>query len=98
VATPFICALTLDVHRASVVRLANTFLAPCQDSATFPLKLTCGDNFYSIITGSGNAEEKWLEEARFTGPHELGMCLRWGRICVFRVEDGRDMRRLLSRA
>ncbi|KAJ7873772.1 hypothetical protein B0H13DRAFT_2669184 [Mycena leptocephala] len=34
----------------------------------------------------------WLEEARFAGPHELGMCLRWGLSRVVRVEGGREVR------
>ncbi|CAK5278270.1 unnamed protein product [Mycena citricolor] len=51
---------------------------------------TCGD------APSRAAEDDWQDEARFAGPHELGMALRWGLSRVVRVEDGRELRGLLS--
>ncbi|KAJ7612952.1 hypothetical protein DFH06DRAFT_1109345 [Mycena polygramma] len=84
VATPFVfSALALDVRRAGVVRLVNAFLPTCRDSS--------GNS-----RGGAGAEEKWQEEARFAGAHELGMCLRWGLSRVVRVEGGREVRGLLS--
>ncbi|KAF8167005.1 hypothetical protein K438DRAFT_1856427 [Mycena galopus ATCC 62051] len=40
--------------------------------------------------------DKFVEEARFAGAHELGMALRWGLSRVVRVEGGREVRGLLS--
>jgi len=37
-------------------------------------------------------EAKWREEARFTGMHELAMCLRWGLARVIRIIGGREVR------
>ncbi|KAJ7594334.1 hypothetical protein C8J56DRAFT_926494 [Mycena floridula] len=48
-----------------------------------------------FIEDVGNGEG-WREEARFAGPHELGMCLRWGLARVVRVVDGIQMRGLIS--
>ncbi|KAJ7271461.1 hypothetical protein C8J57DRAFT_1449901 [Mycena rebaudengoi] len=53
--------------------------------------------FLGTCEGSQSAAAaKWAEEARFAGPHELGMCLRWGLSRVVRVEGGREVRGLLS--
>ena len=41
-------------------------------------------------------EQRWREEARFAGPHELGMVLRWGLARVVRVVGGQEVRGLLS--
>ncbi|KAJ7840132.1 hypothetical protein B0H13DRAFT_2366402 [Mycena leptocephala] len=88
VATPFVfSALALDVRRAGVVRLVNAFLATCLDSSP--------SNGHAPGNTSA-AESKWAEEARFVGPHELGMCLRWGLSCVVRVEGGREVKGLWS--
>ena len=43
-----------------------------------------------------NAESKWREEARFVGPYELAMCLRWGLARVIRSVGGQDIRGLVS--
>lgn len=51
---------------------------------------TCAD------PSSGEAEHRWREEARFAGPHELGMCLRWGLARVVRVVGGQAVRGLIS--
>ena len=42
------------------------------------------------------AERQWREEATFAGPHELGMCLRWGLARVVRIVGGQEVRGLLS--
>ncbi|KAJ7692250.1 hypothetical protein B0H17DRAFT_1200586 [Mycena rosella] len=52
---------------------------------------TCGPG-----EGHPPAEARWVEETRFAGAHELGMCLRWGLSRVVRVEGGREVRGLLS--
>ncbi|KAH7886807.1 hypothetical protein F5I97DRAFT_1870488 [Phlebopus sp. FC_14] len=45
---------------------------------------------------SPQAEHRWREEARFAGPHELGMCIRWGLARVVRVVGGQPVRGLIS--
>lgn len=45
---------------------------------------------------SREAEHRWREEARFAGPHELGMCFRWGLARVVRVVGGQAVRGLIS--
>ncbi|KAG6902133.1 hypothetical protein C0995_003889 [Termitomyces sp. Mi166 len=45
---------------------------------------------------SADAESRWRDEARFAGPHELGMCLRWGLARAIRSVGGQDVRGLLS--
>ncbi|KAJ7439381.1 hypothetical protein B0H11DRAFT_1934532, partial [Mycena galericulata] len=97
VATPFVfSALALDVRRAGVVRLVDAFLGTCADSGS-----TAQGEYYADLAnpraGKGmTAERRWADEARFAGPHELGMCLRWGLSRVVRVEGGREVRGLLS--
>ncbi|KAF8143610.1 hypothetical protein K438DRAFT_1875715 [Mycena galopus ATCC 62051] len=46
--------------------------------------------------GRTGGHDKFVEEARFAGAHELGMALRWGLSRVVRVEGGREVRGLLS--
>jgi hypothetical protein len=43
-----------------------------------------------------STDRKWRDEARFAGPHELGICLRWGLARVARVFGGQEVRGLLS--
>lgn len=43
-----------------------------------------------------SVDQKWREEAQFAGPHELGMCLRWGLARAIRVVGGFEVRGLLS--
>ena len=43
-----------------------------------------------------NADLLWREEARFVGPYELAMCLRWGLARVIRSVGGQDIRGLVS--
>ncbi|KAF8217948.1 hypothetical protein K438DRAFT_2006908 [Mycena galopus ATCC 62051] len=82
--TPFIfSSLALDVRRSGVVRLVNAFLATCTDGNGNGMGRTGG-------------HDKFVEEARFAGAHELGMALRWGLSRVVRVEGGREVRGLLS--
>lgn len=56
------------------------------------------DAFLKTCTGrySPEAERQWREEARLAGPHELGMCLRWGLARVVRIVGGQEVRGLLS--
>lgn len=42
------------------------------------------------------AEHLWREEARFSGPHELGTVLRWGLARVVRIVGGQEVRGLLA--
>ena len=42
------------------------------------------------------AEALWREEARYVGPYELAMCLRWGLARVIRSVGGQDVRGLVS--
>ncbi|KAJ6524104.1 hypothetical protein DFH09DRAFT_1372258 [Mycena vulgaris] len=48
--------------------------------------------FLAICADGAGAreEERWAEEARFAGVHELGMCLRWGLSRVVMMEGGRE--------
>lgn len=43
-----------------------------------------------------SVEQKWREEAQFAGPHELGMCLRWGLARAVRIVGGLEIRGLLN--
>jgi hypothetical protein len=43
-----------------------------------------------------SADKKWREETQFAGPHELGMCLRWGLARAVRVVGGSEVRGLLA--
>ncbi|KAF9650428.1 hypothetical protein BDM02DRAFT_1433931 [Thelephora ganbajun] len=43
-----------------------------------------------------SVEQKWQEEAQFAGPHELGMCLRWGLARAVRIVGGLEIRGLLN--
>ncbi|KAF9220710.1 hypothetical protein BS17DRAFT_713899 [Gyrodon lividus] len=45
---------------------------------------------------SEEVEHRWREEAQFAGPHELGMCIRWGLARVVRVVGGQAVRGLVS--
>jgi hypothetical protein len=42
------------------------------------------------------AESLWREEAKYVGPYELAMCLRWGLARVIRSVGGQDVRGLVS--
>ncbi|OCH84945.1 hypothetical protein OBBRIDRAFT_891493 [Obba rivulosa] len=45
---------------------------------------------------SAEADRQWREEAQFAGPHELGMCLRWGLARVVRIIGGQEVRGILA--
>ncbi len=64
-------------------------------SATAVKKLV--DAFLVTCRGSGHqeAERLWRDEVKFAGPHELGMCLRWGLARVVRIVRGQEVRGLL---
>ncbi|OBZ73366.1 hypothetical protein A0H81_07159 [Grifola frondosa] len=47
---------------------------------------------------SAEADRQWREEAKFAGPHELGMCLRWGLARVVRIVRGNEVRGLVAYA
>ncbi|EIW77551.1 hypothetical protein CONPUDRAFT_92063 [Coniophora puteana RWD-64-598 SS2] len=46
--------------------------------------------------GVADVDMRWREEARFAGPHELGMCLRWGLARMIRVVGGQPVRGLIA--
>ncbi|KAG2113542.1 uncharacterized protein F5147DRAFT_49751 [Suillus discolor] len=52
--------------------------------------------FLETCTGGIDAEHRWREEARLAGPHELGMCIRWGLARVVRVVGGQAVRGLIA--
>jgi hypothetical protein len=52
--------------------------------------------FLETCTGGADAERRWREEARLAGPHELGMCIRWGLARVVRVIGGQAVRGLIA--
>jgi len=82
ITTPFIFSNTaLDISSSAIRRLIRTFLNTCDTHNEFRAQ---------------EAEMKWREEARFAGPHELGMCLRWGLARVIRSVGGQDVRGLVS--
>lgn len=82
ITTPFIFSNTaLDISSSAIKRLIRTFLNTCDTHNEFRAQ---------------EAENKWREEARFAGPHELGMCLRWGLARVIRSVGGQDVRGLVS--
>ena len=56
------------------------------------------DAFLKTCNGrySAEAERQWREEVRLAGPHELGMCLRWGLARIVRIVGGQEVRGLLS--
>lgn len=45
---------------------------------------------------TAETDRLWREEAKFAGPQELGMCLRWGLARVVRIYGGQEVRGLLS--
>ena len=49
----------------------------------------CGSRHPSV-------DQKWPEEAQFAGPHELGMCLRWGLARAVRIVGALEVCGLLS--
>ncbi|KAJ3494973.1 hypothetical protein NLJ89_g10702 [Agrocybe chaxingu] len=84
VTTPFIFSTTaLDISSSAIRRVIRSFLNTCASEARGG-------------AGAQEAERKWREEARFAGPHELGMCLRWGLARVIRSIGGQDVRGLVS--
>ncbi|KIJ44471.1 hypothetical protein M422DRAFT_252076 [Sphaerobolus stellatus SS14] len=71
----------LDISRTRIHRLIDTFLATCPS--------------YLHQTNS-SADMKWREEARFAGPHELSMTLRWGLARIVRIYSGQETRGILA--
>jgi len=82
VTTPFIFSTTgLDISSSAIKRLIRTFLNTCEPHS--------GQMAHQV-------ESKWREEARYVGPYELAMCLRWGLARVIRSIGGQDVRGLVS--
>lgn len=82
ITTPFIFSTTaLDISSSSIKRIIRSFLNTCEPLSGHRAQ---------------EAEAKWREEAQFAGPHELGMCLRWGLARVIRSVGGQDVRGLIS--
>lgn len=82
ITTPFIfSSLALDISSSAIKRLIRAFLNTCEINPGH---------------AAGEAELRWREEARFAGPHELGMCLRWGLARVVRFVAGQEVRGLIS--
>jgi len=80
--TPFIFSNTaLDISSSAIKRLIRAFLNTCDSHSEFRAQ---------------EADRKWREESKFAGPHELGMCLRWGLARVIRSVGGQDVRGLVS--
>jgi hypothetical protein len=48
------------------------------------------DSFFATCL-SGGSREKWLEDKKFAGAHELGMVLRWGLARVMRKGERRGI-------
>ncbi|KAG2018613.1 hypothetical protein CC2G_008031 [Coprinopsis cinerea AmutBmut pab1-1] len=82
ITTPFIFSNTaLDISSSGIKRLIHSFIDTCAPSSAQQAQ---------------EAENRWREEARFVGPHELGMTLRWGLARVIRSVGGQDVRGLVS--
>ncbi|KIJ36063.1 hypothetical protein M422DRAFT_261611 [Sphaerobolus stellatus SS14] len=71
----------LDISCTRIHRLIDTFLATCPS--------------YLHQTNS-SVDMKWREEARFAGPHELSMTLRWGLAHIVRIYGGQETRGILA--
>ncbi|KAK0440470.1 uncharacterized protein EV420DRAFT_1132761 [Desarmillaria tabescens] len=52
--------------------------------------------FIDACADPGSKQHRFREEARFAGPHELGMLLRWGLGRLVRIVDGQEERGLIS--
>ncbi|KAE9390396.1 hypothetical protein BT96DRAFT_925916 [Gymnopus androsaceus JB14] len=75
VSTPFVFSTdAMDLDAGRVRRLIDKFVG-----------IVCSVGA-SAGKGAGAGREAFLDEARFAGPHELGMLLRWGLARVVRVE------------
>ena len=82
ITTPFIFSNTgLDISSSAIKRLIRAFLNTCEPHSEH---------------SAHQAESQWREEARYVGPHELAMCLRWGLARVIRSVGGQDVRGLVS--
>ncbi|KAG6841180.1 hypothetical protein C0991_001106 [Blastosporella zonata] len=82
ITTPFIFSTTaLDISSSAIKRLIQAFIETCANQSA---------------QAAADAEVRWRDEARFAGPHELGMCLRWGLSRAIRSVGAQDVRGLLS--
>jgi hypothetical protein len=78
----------LDVSSARVRSLVRCFVATCEPSNTsyFPARHRPDRRDLHLANGT------FLQEARFSGPHELGMLLKWGLARIARVKTGYEVR------
>ncbi|KAJ8090347.1 hypothetical protein PM082_018943 [Marasmius tenuissimus] len=91
ITTPFIFStLALDISPTRIRRLIDCFLATCTSTHLYNQRSTKEKS----IAEKDHAEQKWREEARFAGMHELGMALRWALARVVRVSGGQESRGL----
>ncbi|GJJ14101.1 hypothetical protein Clacol_008358 [Clathrus columnatus] len=74
-------AQALDISPIRIHRLINAFLATCPSETYSPGSPT---------------DKAWLDEARFSGPHELAMLLRWGLARIVRLINGQESRGFLN--
>ncbi|KAH6903885.1 hypothetical protein BKA70DRAFT_1387504 [Coprinopsis sp. MPI-PUGE-AT-0042] len=82
ITTPFVFSNTaLDISPSGIKRLIHSFLNTCVARNQQEAQV---------------ADLKWREEARFVGPHELGMTLRWALARVIRSVGGQDVRGIIS--
>lgn len=71
----------LDISRIRIQKLIDTFLATCPSETNRP-----GSPF----------DKAWVDEARFSGPHELAMVLRWALARIVHLVNGQESRGILS--
>ncbi|KZS88475.1 hypothetical protein SISNIDRAFT_459696, partial [Sistotremastrum niveocremeum HHB9708] len=80
--TPFLFStLAIDLSSGATRRLIDSFLRTC---GTAPGPATEA------------AEAKFAEDAKFAGPHELAMLLRWGLARILRLVEGAEMKGILD--
>jgi len=93
ITTPFIFStLALDISPTRIRRLIDCFLATCSSTHLYSQRSAKEKS----MAEKEHAEQKWREEARFAGMHELGMLLRWALARVVRVSGGQECRGLFS--
>ncbi|KAL0566142.1 hypothetical protein V5O48_015876 [Marasmius crinis-equi] len=93
ITTPFIFStLALDISPTRIRRLIDAFLATCTSTHLYHHRITREKS----MAEKEYTEQKWREEARFAGMHELGMVLRWALARVVRVSGGQECRGLLA--
>lgn len=80
--TPFLFStLAIDLSSNATRRLIESFLGTCAVPPGPPQDV---------------AEQKFAEDAKFAGPHELAMLLRWGLARILRLVEGQEMKGILN--